>query len=169
MRYLDYLNQNRENIVGHLELILNEYKVQPVGSGYIDCIVMKYNFKDFIKEVTRLGVVINISSWWCYVNSSHPITPECPHGMGGPISEYYEGWFSELQNDFYDVGEEIVDKLLESYDSQLVYSINMKVINDINDLLKIPFRYTPNDYIEGNKCVMTGLWLLVPDDWKRGS
>jgi len=34
-------------------------------------------------------------------------------------------------------------------------------------MLEIPFKYTPNDYIKENKCVNPGLWLIVPDKWKR--
>ena len=31
------------------------------------------------------------------------------------------------------------------------------------EMLEVPFKYTPNDLIAGNKCVHPGLWLLVPD------
>jgi hypothetical protein len=87
--------------------------------------------------------------------------------MGGPKSEYYEGWFSELQNDLYEVDKEKVDSNMNFYDRQSVYSTNMQTIEGIQKMLKEPFRYTPTDYIQGNKCVMPSLWLLVPDAWKR--
>jgi hypothetical protein len=167
MRYYDYLNQNKDNIEESLERLFVNYKVQPVGYGYIDCIVMKNNFEGFVKELSNLGVAIYMSGWWCYVNPSHPLNNGCPHGMGGPQSEYYEGWFSELQNDYYDIGDNLVDNIKETYDGQLIISINMKVISDIYNLLMSDFRYTPKDFIKENKCVMPGLWLLVPDNWRR--
>ncbi|SMF87871.1 hypothetical protein SAMN05661091_3982 [Paenibacillus uliginis N3/975] len=86
--------------------------------------------------------------------------------MGGPKSEYYDGWFSELQNDLYEVDKKSVDSIF--YDKELVSLTNSDTLKAIQDLLKEPFKYTPAEYIEGNKCVMPGLWLLVPDDWKRG-
>ncbi len=167
MKYFDYLEQNKNNITECLDGIFKRYKVQPVGYGYVDCITMRDKFEDFVNDISELGVVVNISSWWCYVNPNNPSNCGCPQGIGGPLSEYYDGWFSELQNDLYDVGEVLIDNIKEEYDLQLLTSINMKVINDINYLLKTPFKYTPIDVIEGNKCVVPGLWLLVPNDWRR--
>jgi hypothetical protein len=165
MKYFDYLESNKEYLVEQLERILTLYKVQPVGNGYIDCIIMKNNLKQFIDEVSALGILISDVSWWCYVD---PVdSTGCPHGMGGPRSDYYEGWFSELQNDLYEVDKEKIDSLINLFDKQSVISINMQTLEDIENILKVPFRYTPTDYIQENKCVMTGIWLLVPDDWMR--
>lgn len=168
MKYYDFLELNKKEIVEQLKILMTKYKVQPVGYGYIDCIVMKDKMAQFIEEVSTLGILITYASWWCYVNPNESINTCCPHGMGGPHSIYYDGWFSELQNDFYDgLDEKIIEDLLLSYDKQLVYSLNMKTIDGIKKMLEKPFRYTPTDYIEGNKCVTAGLWLLVPKDWKR--
>ncbi|WP_203364727.1 hypothetical protein [Bacillus sp. REN10] len=168
MKYFDYLELNKNEFVTHLEHILTLYKVQPVGNGYIDCIVMKNDLKGFIKEITTLGILITDVSWWCYVKPTNDNeSTECPHGMGGPESEYYEGWFSELQNDFFEADVEKVNSIINSYDKHSIYSLNMQIIDEIKNMLNTPFRYTPTEYIEGNKCVMPGLWLLVPEDWKR--
>jgi hypothetical protein len=167
MRYFDYLESNKKEIVSQLEKMLTKYKVQPVGKGYIDCIVMKENFEDFITEITSLGILITDVSWWCYVNPSNKESTECPHGMGGPHSGFYEGWFSELQNDFYETDEETVKSIMNSYDKSSIFSINSQTINGIKKMINTPFRYTPTDFIEGNKCVIPGLWLLVPDEWER--
>lgn len=128
---------------------------------------MKVNLVDLIKEISRLGILISDVSWWCYVNPSNKESTECPHGMGGPTSTYYEGWFSELQNDFFEADGQKVNSILNLYDKDLIKSLNTETIEGIKDMLNKPFRYTPNDYIEGNKCVMPGLWLLVPDKWER--
>jgi|GEM_PF-5176521 len=89
--------------------------------------------------------------------------------MGGPVSEYYNGWFSELQNEPYELEEETVKTLLKSYDRQLIGLINRDTLVKIKNILDTPFRYTPTEYILENKCVMPGLWLLVPDNWIRKS
>ena len=112
---MDYLNSNRKYLTEQLERIFTLYKVEPIGNGYIDCIVMRDNLKQFVNEITALGVLISDVSWWCYVD---PINPKgCPHGMGGPKSEYYEGWFSELQNEMYEADTEKVDALMEFYNA----------------------------------------------------
>jgi hypothetical protein len=165
MKFLDYLESKKTNLVVQLDQLFKKYKVQPVGNGYIDCIVMKDNLAEFIKEITSLGILITNVSWWCYVNPSNKELTACPHGMGGPTSDYYEGWFSELQNELFEVDQEKVNSILISNDLAAISSLNAALIDGIINMLKNPLRYTPTDYIEGNKCVMPGLWLLVPDDW----
>jgi hypothetical protein len=167
MMYFDFLESNKKELIEKLERIFTLYNVEPVGNGYIDCIVMKDKLKEFINEITALGILITDVSWWCYVNPANHESTGCPHGMGGPKSEYYEGWFSELQNDFYEVDKDRVDSNMNFYDKQSVYSTNMQTIEGVQKMLKEPFRYTPTDYIQGNKCVTPGIWLLVPDTWKR--
>ncbi|MET3290597.1 UNVERIFIED_CONTAM: hypothetical protein ABID98_003167 [Brevibacillus sp. OAP136] len=121
--------------------------------------------KQFVNEITALGVIISDVTWWCYVD---PVNPKgCPHVLGGPKSEYYAGWFSELQNDMFEADKGKVDALMNFYDMQCVNSTNMQTLEEIENILKVPFRYTPTDFIQGNECVMTGIWLHVPDDWKR--
>ena len=129
--------------------------------------IVRNKLEEFINEISNLGVLTTAVSWWCYVNPKESNHTGCPHGMGGPDSIYYEGWFSELQNDLYELDEGIIDNILESYDKQLVYALNLKTLGKVKEMLEIPFRYTPNDYIVENKCVTPGLWLLVPDNWKR--
>ncbi|MBK5243013.1 hypothetical protein [Clostridium sp.] len=41
-----------------LENLMTRYKVEAVGYGYIDCIVMKDKLDEFEKEVSTLGVLI---------------------------------------------------------------------------------------------------------------
>jgi hypothetical protein len=167
MKYFDYLNTNKKEIVERLEDLLTRYKVEPVGYGYIDCIIMRDNLEKFIMEVSTLGVLITSVSWWCYVNPNESSQNGCPHGMGGPKSDYYEGWFSELQNEMYELDMTEVNSILEAYDKQLIGALNQKVLKRIWQMLEIPFLYTPNDYIPENRCVTPALWLLVPDDWRR--
>lgn len=166
MKYFDVLELNKQVIIQRLESLLLKYNVQPVGNGYIDCIIMKSNLIEFIMEVNNLGILIPYASWWCYVDPSNS-NNGCPHGMGGPQSIYYDGWFSELQNDLFSLDEQSVEDTMQSYDKQLINSLNRKTFDGIKKLLEIPFKYTPNDYFNENKCINPGLWLIVPADWKR--
>ncbi|WFA82699.1 hypothetical protein [Paenibacillus amylolyticus] len=166
MKYFDYLRTYKEDIVKRLESSIHEYKVQPVGNGYIDCIVMKDNLRKFVKDLSTIGIFVSDVTWWCYVNPNNE-SSECPHGMGGPVSEYYEGWFSELQNESYEVNKKETVSIMKNHDTQLIYSINDKTLDKIDTILKVPFCYTPTEYIEANKCVIPAVCLTVPDEWKR--
>ena len=166
MTYFEYLNSNKSETQKKLDDLLVKYKVQPVGWGYIDCITMKDNFADFITEISELGIVIDYVSWWCYVNPQNPINMGCPHGLGGPVSDYYEGWFSELQS--YEFGNDIeIAEKIKSYNMQKIVELNRKTLIEIRNKLEKPFQYTPTDFIPENKCVTPALWLLVPDDWRN--
>jgi hypothetical protein len=164
LKYFDVLEVNKTEITHQLELLFIKYKVQPVGDGYIDCIIIKNHLEKFIKDVSNLGILISDVSWWCYVAPNHN---GFPHGMGGPKSMYYDGWFSELQNELYTLDKSILTEILVSYNKQLIYSINLKTLEGIKEMIEMPFQYAPNKYIEKNKCVQPALWLLVPDAWKR--
>ncbi|GGH27754.1 hypothetical protein [Paenibacillus segetis] len=165
MKYYDLLNSNKDEFQNQIEHLLQKHRVQPVGYGYIDCILMINNLDQFVSDLSSIGILISDVSWWCYVDPNQNLG--CPHGMGGPTSDYYDGWFSELQNDMYDVDKEIEEPILDAYDKQLIARINELTTIRIREILKEPFRYTPTEYIEENKCVVPALWLLVPDDWKR--
>jgi len=167
MNYIDFLETNKEYITKELEIIFKKYKVQPVGNGYIDCIIKKPELGAFVEEISSLGIIIISSSWWCHVESYSQSERGCPHGLGGPRSEYYNGWFSELQNEFYDVEESLLNKLSESFDKQRIRVSNLNTLKGIEERLSITFMYTPTEYIEGNRCVVPGIWLFVPDNWVR--
>jgi hypothetical protein len=165
LKYFEFLSSNNIKITRQIEDTFSRLKIQPVGNGYIDCITMKNCLEPFIKSLTEIGVVVFCVSWWCYVEPDN--IDGCPHGMGGPIADYYPGWFSELQNDSYEVDEDRLKAIVNSNDKKELALLNQDTLKQINETLKKPFRYTPTEYIEGNNCVMPALWLLVPDDWKR--
>ena len=76
-----------------LDIVLVQNKVQPVGKGYIDCIVTKEFVKPFLKQVLALNIKITGLTWWCHCTDS---SNGCPHGMGGTKSKFFDGWFSEM-------------------------------------------------------------------------
>jgi hypothetical protein len=50
-----------------------------------------------------MGLRIGGFTWWCHVADGHE-----PCGMGGPKSEYFDGWFSEIP----------MDKIIELKDNE---------------------------------------------------
>jgi len=142
-----------------LDELLKQFKVQPVGRGYIDCIVSWENVFCFINGLSSIGIMVDGLTWWCHCKGEHlsqlsgamwvnPPKPEhcndpnsgCPHGMGGPISEYYHGWFSEMCH----------MPMVEFEDNRQVVTY-LEAFSD-SDILN---------------CLVPALWLDVPDGWKN--
>ncbi len=166
MTYFEYLSNNKGEIQKNLDDMLVKYKVEPVGWGYIDCITLRDTLNGFVNEISNLGLAINYVTWWCYVNPASPLNDGCPHGMGGPKSKFFDGWFSELQS--YEFGNDIeINVEMESYSKQKTTCLNHETYKAILKKLEKPFQYTPTDYIPENKCVMPALWMLVPEDWRN--
>ena len=117
-----------------LDNLIQQYKVQPVGWGYIDCIVSLENVFYFIDSLSKIGIKVDGLTWWCHCKNQNP---GCPHGMGGPVSKYYDGYFSEM---WFPPVE------FESYEQVVAY---LKTPNDPNIL----------------DCFVPALWLDVPDNW----
>ena len=117
-----------------LDNLMNQYKVQPVGRGYIDCIISLENVFHFVDDLSNIGIKIYGLTWWCHCQSKNS---ECPHGMGGPASEYCDGWFSEM---WFPMVE------FESNEQVTAY---LKTPGDSNIL----------------ECFVPALWLDVPGDW----
>lgn len=76
-----------------LDGLLEEFKAQPVGEGYIDIIVSRESYQSLAKALIENGYVIEAISWW-----EHIVSADQPrlYGMGGPRSTYYSGWFAEI-------------------------------------------------------------------------
>ena len=117
-----------------LDNLIAQCKVQPVGRGYIDCIVSRENVFQFINGLSDMKVYG--LSWWCHCKAQNS---SCPHGMGGPSSEYYDGWFSEVQLPLveFESNEQVIAYLKEPSDSNI-----------------------PD-------CFVPALWLDVPRDWRN--
>ena len=116
-----------------LNLLLQEYKVQPVGKNYIDCIIVE-KIVAFIEELTKINIYVNVITWWCYTSNQNIRLYGCPHGCGGPKSVYFDGWFSEMCH-------------LPLYEP----SDNIHAIDYIENGLKNEPFYSP--------CLRPGLWL----------
>ncbi|MEP1150294.1 MAG: hypothetical protein ABJH08_01085 [Balneola sp.] len=136
---------NKEN----LDRILEEYKAQPVGSGYIDIIVKRENYRTFVQSLIENGFKIRSISWWEWCNQEK----ECEYGLGGPESDYYNGWFAEIPIDKDDLSfdglnnKEMIEKTLDFIDN--------KSIKFSDEMVK----FKNSDWL------LPALWLKVPEEW----
>lgn len=71
--------------------LIEALKIQPVGTGWIDMICSPDTIDAFIDLCNSNNLSIKGFTWWCYVTDGRE-----PCGMGGPMSVYYDGWFSEI-------------------------------------------------------------------------
>jgi hypothetical protein len=147
------LISDRKNV---LDKMLVQYKAQPVGSGYIDIIVHRQNYKEFLKELLQNAFIIENISWWEYCNNEE----ESEYGSGGPRSIYYPGWFSELsieQDDLFITLEQINEQFEEVLTSIINIIENKRIVFPDKEI--ISFR--------SSAWLTTGFWLKVPDEWKN--
>lgn len=135
-----------------LDNIIEKYKAQPVGNGYIDIIVSRDNYSDFVEEIVKSGYKVDSISWW-----EHCIGDKEPeYGLGGPKSMFYYGWFAEIPTS--------VDDIHSSADS-----IEKEKIDAILNLIKtktISFADGEKTFKE-NQWLTPAIWLDVPDEWRN--
>ena len=72
-----------------LDNILEKHKAQPVGHGYIDIIVSRDNYKDFISALVTTGYKIDSVSWWEWCEDKK----ENEYGLGGSESIFIKVGF----------------------------------------------------------------------------
>jgi len=143
---LDVIKMNKEK----LDKLLIEYKAQPVGNGYIDIIVMRENIDDFVNAILEQKINITAISWWDYCSDN---TQKSELGMGGPRSDFYPGWFSEITSEF--------DKLEYQTSSE-----NYKAIDILKIIENKVITLQANKYsFKDTKTITPGFWLDVPNDW----
>jgi hypothetical protein len=142
---------SRNGITNKIDLLLEKYKVQPVGKGYVDLIVNPSLVVEFIEDLSKLGVLIKEIGWWCHVTEESKSSLGCPHGLVGPRCRYEEGWFSETL---------LFENFSERFEEDLYNLESIKEINEtIIDYIKVGAPRNP----EYSKCFYPGLWLLMPD------
>jgi hypothetical protein len=121
----------------HLDKVMEDLQVQPVGSGYIDCICPSRNIGMFIDSLNKLDIKISELTWWCFVDDAHEAC-----GLGGPPNRFGTGWYSEMP-----------------FQETLKFSDNEKVRNFL--LSEWP---KSRDY---QACYTPGFWLVVPKEWRN--
>ena len=127
-----------------LNELLLKHKAQTVGNGDIDIIVSRKNYKEFVADILKNEYIITGISWWefCHANNKNQ------YGLGGPKSNYYNGWFSELPIDIDEI------KLgTENQFEKIVNVIEQKII------------HYPNETITFDKSawLTPAFWLDVPE------
>ena len=135
-----------------LDDILNKHRAQPVGNGYIDIIVLRDSYREFIFDLFTNGSKIKSISWWEWC----PGDEKNIYGLGGPKSKYFKGWFSELPIDIDDLNLSI-DKSKEDLVKEIINTIESKTI------------YYPSETItfKDNKWLTPAFWLDVPEKWRN--
>jgi hypothetical protein len=135
-----------------LDEIIENHKAQPVGHGYIDIIVSRDNYKDFVSDLVYNGFTVESISWWEWC----PGGEENKYGLGGPESNFYKGWFSELSIDVDDL------KLSADLDKD---GLTKEIINRV-EAKQISF---PDETVtfKLHKWLTPAFWLKVPDDWRN--
>ena len=132
---------------------------------YIDIIVSRNNYIDFINELTKFKFVIEAISWWCHCTTYNEKNLGCPHGYGGPKSKYFEGWYSERSHDFDEIDQNDIDELGNDFNETTVKKINNKALNIINNKQTISYEDGTFHEFKKDICLTPGLWVRVPDDW----
>jgi hypothetical protein len=132
-----------------LDAILEKHRVQPVGNGYIDLIVRRKNLQAFVRDIVDGGYPVQCVTWWEWC----PKNEKNKFGLGGPKSEYFDGWFAELAvhddntKELYHSSEQLANKLIDLIESKEMNYPGLKTTYKEADWL------TP------------ALWLEVPDSW----
>lgn len=111
-----------------LDHILEKHKAQPAGNGYIDIIVSRENYKPFVADLIQNEFNIRSISWWEWC----PADKESEYGLGGPASQYFKGWFSELPVDVDDIEsietkEGRLEKVLNTIESKSISFVDKTV------------------------------------------
>lgn len=135
-----------------LDNILEKHKAQPVGHGYIDIIVSRDNYKDFIAELLTNEFKINSISWWEWCEENSP----GKYGLGGPESIFYKGWFSEIPVN--------VDEI--NFSINTASEAIIRGIQNIIETKTISFSDKTVTFSNSN-WLTPAIWLGVPDNWRN--
>lgn len=159
--YMQQLLEYGDRYQDAIERLLKEFCVQPVGDGYIDLILPLRETLELITELSRLPVVVETLTWWCNCTQESTSRLGCPHGMGGPLIRFGDGWFSEC------VGYPDFQVMQEGIDLQ---NRSIKPHDLASECSRVLYDYMQNRLpLESfyRECLCSGLWLHVPRDWKR--
>jgi len=131
-----------------LDSIISKYKAQPIGSGYKDIIVKREYMKNFIMDILYEEFNIYAIGWFEYCKT---LDTENQLGMGGSLSIFYEGWFSEICfTDDFPFRINLTGNITEKY-------------NTVMDHIK-SINFHGNTF-ENTEILIPAFYLDVPDDW----
>ena len=156
MKYLQAISNKKST----LDEFVIQFKTQPVGWGYIDTIIHRSYIELAIESLSDTGFLIRGVSWWEHLEDGNR---KARIGMGGPISIYYPGWFSETQ-DYDEINEDSYSQILQENDISAIRQSNDHVRGRI--LTKETKRY--GDVFltyQKDQNLTPALWIEVPDEW----
>lgn len=142
---------------GEVDRALARFEVKPVGTGYIDIIVVPQKAEAFLTHMTQLGIAASMVTLWCEASEANKAQFGCPHGMGGPIRDGI--WFSEMgEGDLLvsDVAVDVQTSLLDPF--ALAGECNDVCLRYTTEGIPALANYSP--------CMVPGFWLAVPKDWR---
>ncbi|QKQ26679.1 hypothetical protein [Candidatus Reidiella endopervernicosa] len=135
-----------------LDKLLRKYKAQPVGSGYIDIIVMRDKYKCLAEELFRNGFIVRAISWWEYIDD---VNIPNSYGMGGPVCRFYDGKFAETCSDIDELPKGMfTDKSI----GDLVNHVETKILGEYEGKV-VSYKATPS--------LTPAFWLDMDNDWKN--
>jgi len=134
-----------------LDSIIEEHKAQPVGSGYIDIIVRRENYQNFIQSLVENGFIIRSISWWEWCEKEE----DCDYGLGGPDSDYFNGRFAEIP-------AEVDDLKLDD----LNFTESIDEVKKLIENKSIEFSVETIQF-KDSTWLTPAFWLDVPSDWKN--
>ncbi|WP_084245042.1 hypothetical protein [Planomicrobium okeanokoites] len=156
MTYLKKLDSADKEYKKIIHDLVEKYKIQFLSSRYNELITPSESVLEFIADLTRYGIAIDLVAWWCHCTEENESKYGCPHGMGGPQSEYSDSWFSEMQIQAFEVTPERLSEFNKNPDVEKIEEINNSVITAITSIV---------DNDEYSPCLVPALGLFVPQDW----
>ena len=156
--YFERLLRTGEGMQHAIEALLAQYRVQPVGTGYIDLILPCPPAVALIQAVADLGVAIERMTWWCHATEESRTVLGCPHGGGGPRAHASTGIFSECYG-YPDFLPTTPDSGWSMVPEQVAAVCSLQAETYLTTRLAHEPFYS--------SCLHVGLWLAVPEQWNR--
>ena len=161
MTYLKSLRLNQLEKQKQIEDLLEKNKAQTVGHGYIDAITDFKHIESLISGLSQIGIAIDCVTWWCHCSEENKVLFGCPHGLGGPHSIHFDGWFSEIGID-----NESFDIPSDTYQKREQGKVSLEEIRAINDIALVYIRQF-TEAKRFSQCFKPAVWLHVPVEWRR--
>jgi hypothetical protein len=158
--YLQALSSEQSRYQQLINDLIKKYQIQPVGTGYVDLIATRINALKFLDDLTKNLIAVETVALWCHVTEENKKTLGCPHGLGGPLNKFGEGWFSEFCYFYFDVKDYGIDLDDKSIQPEMF-------VKQSNQLVK---KYLEKGLLEKDyytACIHPALWLNVPKEWNR--
>ncbi len=165
LQYLAALDQQQHTIQQNLNKLIDDYGAHPVGNGYIDIIVLRDRYVNFIDALTDLNLAIEYITWWCHATDEHKVQYGCPHGSGGPMTKF--GWFSEITFSDDEIDKQLIQELELNFTPENINKVNIVAASIIENKKIDSFADGNSLIFQENECLTPAFWIRVPDNWRN--